>query len=191
MYVRPDLYYSQTIEHLSNWYSCRALDLALYSAWRSRMLNLLREAFFWFPSTQGRENGRVGDKNVKPQVNAAPKRWTTKTDQKSPVQNTKNAIFSPSKWTGGLTGTKKGFRSTPYVNSIRNTLRYLPSCAHRCAFRVFEGIAELPCIHGLQDRSHLPSMRSSYYCFWHAYEPAHTRAHTTMRCVSTCSMSSL
>ena len=91
MYVRPDLYYSQTIEHLSNWYSCRALDLALYSAWRSRMLNLLREAFFWFPSTQGRENGRVGDKNVKPQVNAAPKRWTTKTDQKSPVQKESNS----------------------------------------------------------------------------------------------------
>ena len=34
----------------------------------------VREACFWFPSTQGRRNGRAGAKNMRPEGTAAPKR---------------------------------------------------------------------------------------------------------------------
>ena len=65
---------------------------------------------FWFPTIQGRWNGRAGErqKHVNPQGSAASaqKIRTFKTSQKSHVQ--KKMQFSPlSKQTSGLMGTKK------------------------------------------------------------------------------------
>ena len=66
-----------------------------------------REAFFWFPSAQGRRNGRAGgsQKNAKSQGNAAPERQTTKIFQKSLVQ--KKRKFRTLKTNGLADGNQK------------------------------------------------------------------------------------
>ena len=66
---------------------------------------LLREAFFRFPSTQGRQNGRAG---AKKNVSRKETQRRAVDDQKwSKIARARNTIITPLKRTGGLKGTKK------------------------------------------------------------------------------------
>ena len=83
---------------------------------------LMGEAFSWFPSTQGRRNGRAcapnkNKRNVKPQGNAAPERQTTKTFQKLPVQ--KKRIFRPVETNGRADGSQ----TKAFPNSVLKVVR--------------------------------------------------------------------